>query len=162
MDTQDNAIYCVWIHFIPISLYPRREKTFGLSWNQTQVHLFHKQPLWPLDHGSSGSDSLWQKLASAGTQATTTWSTLQKQPSYCENMTLSLTLHLIQVVICFAKQFFINFKPHKLIFFKIYFSMHNICLAPSIACFCQLWVTWCSIVLQSDISARDRLVKHPN
>ena len=30
MDMQDNAIYRVWIHFIPISLYPRREeKTIG-------------------------------------------------------------------------------------------------------------------------------------
>ena len=27
MDTQDHAIYHVWIHFIPTSLYPRREKT---------------------------------------------------------------------------------------------------------------------------------------
>ena len=26
-DTQDHAIYHVWIHFIPTSLYPRREKT---------------------------------------------------------------------------------------------------------------------------------------
>ena len=33
MDTQDHAIYRVWIQFIPTSLYPRREKTFGLSWN---------------------------------------------------------------------------------------------------------------------------------
>ena len=24
MDTQDHAIYCVWIHFIPTSLYLRR------------------------------------------------------------------------------------------------------------------------------------------
>ena len=28
MDTQDHAIYHVWIHFIPTTLYPRREKTF--------------------------------------------------------------------------------------------------------------------------------------
>ena len=27
MDTQDHAVYHVWIHFIPTSLYPRREKT---------------------------------------------------------------------------------------------------------------------------------------
>ena len=54
MDMQDHSIYRVWIHFIPTSLYPRREKTFGLSWNLTQVLLLHKQPLWPLDHGSSG------------------------------------------------------------------------------------------------------------
>ena len=54
MDTQDQAIYGVWIHFIPASLYPKREKTFGLSWNLTQVLLLHKQLLWPLDHGSSG------------------------------------------------------------------------------------------------------------
>ena len=27
MDTQDHAIYHVWIHFIPTCLYPRREKT---------------------------------------------------------------------------------------------------------------------------------------
>ena len=26
MDTQDHAIYHVWIHFIPTSLYPRRRK----------------------------------------------------------------------------------------------------------------------------------------
>ena len=26
-DTQDHAIYHVWIHFIPTTLYPRREKT---------------------------------------------------------------------------------------------------------------------------------------
>ena len=45
IDTQDHAIYRVWIHFIPTSLYPRREKTFGLSWNQTQVLLLCKQPL---------------------------------------------------------------------------------------------------------------------
>ena len=28
MDQQDHGIYHVWIHFIPPSLYPRREKTF--------------------------------------------------------------------------------------------------------------------------------------
>ena len=54
MDTQDHVIRHVWIHFIPTSLYPRRRKTFGLSWNRTQVLLLHMQPLWPLDHGSSG------------------------------------------------------------------------------------------------------------
>ena len=37
MDTQDHAIYCVWIHFILTFLYQEREKTFGLSLNQTQV-----------------------------------------------------------------------------------------------------------------------------
>ena len=26
MDTQDHAIYHVWIYFIPVSLYPRRRK----------------------------------------------------------------------------------------------------------------------------------------
>ena len=26
MDTQDHTIYCVWINFIAISLYPRREE----------------------------------------------------------------------------------------------------------------------------------------
>ena len=26
MDTQDQAIYRVWIHFIPTSFYPRREE----------------------------------------------------------------------------------------------------------------------------------------
>ena len=31
-----------------------RRKTFGLSWNRTQVLLLCKWPLWPLDHGSSG------------------------------------------------------------------------------------------------------------
>ena len=45
LDTQDHAIYRVWIHFVPTPLYPRRRKTFGLSWNQTQVHLLHKQGL---------------------------------------------------------------------------------------------------------------------
>ena len=54
MDTQDQAIYCVWIHFIPTSLYSRREQTFSLSWNRTQVLLLYKQPLRPLDHGSFG------------------------------------------------------------------------------------------------------------
>ena len=44
-DTLDYAIYRVWIHFIPTSLFPRREKTFGLSWNRTQVLLLHKRPL---------------------------------------------------------------------------------------------------------------------
>ena len=33
MDTQDHAIYHVWIHFIPTSLYPRREKTI---WSELQ------------------------------------------------------------------------------------------------------------------------------
>ena len=37
--------FCVWIHFVPTSLYPRRWKTFGLSWNWTQALLLHKQPL---------------------------------------------------------------------------------------------------------------------
>ena len=55
MEMQDHVIYRDWIHFIPTSLYPRREeKHFGLSWNWTKVLLLHKQPLWPLDHGSSG------------------------------------------------------------------------------------------------------------
>ena len=54
MDTQDHALYHVWIHFIPTSLYSRREKTFDLSWYRTQVLLLHKQPLWPLGHSSSG------------------------------------------------------------------------------------------------------------
>ena len=45
MDTQDHAIYRVWIHFVSTSLYPRRRKTFGLSWNQTQILLLHKWPL---------------------------------------------------------------------------------------------------------------------
>ena len=45
MDTQDHTLYRVWIHFIPTSLYPMREKTVGLSWNRTQVLLYHKQPL---------------------------------------------------------------------------------------------------------------------
>ena len=27
MDTQDHTLYSVWIHFVPTSLYPRREKT---------------------------------------------------------------------------------------------------------------------------------------
>ena len=27
MDTQDHAIYHVWMHFFPTTLYPRREKT---------------------------------------------------------------------------------------------------------------------------------------
>ena len=42
-----------------------REKTFGLSWNWTQVLLLHKQPLWPLDHGSSGNHGhgYWSLLA---------------------------------------------------------------------------------------------------
>ena len=58
MDTQDHAIYHVWVHFIPTSFYQRGEKTFGLSWNWTQVFLLHKQPLWPLDHGSWGNFAL--------------------------------------------------------------------------------------------------------
>ena len=33
MDTQDHPINNGWINFIPSSLYPRREKKFGLSWN---------------------------------------------------------------------------------------------------------------------------------
>ena len=53
MDTQDYTIHCDWIHFIPTSLYLRREKTFGLSWNRIQVLLLNKQPLRQLDHGSS-------------------------------------------------------------------------------------------------------------
>ena len=60
MDTQDHAIYRVWIHVNPTSVYPRREKTLGLSWNWTQVLLLHKQLLrttrpWLLGRGSSGS-----------------------------------------------------------------------------------------------------------
>ena len=53
---QDNVIHHVWIHFIPTSLYPRRRKTFGWSWNQTQALLLHvhKRPLYSLDLGSSG------------------------------------------------------------------------------------------------------------
>ena len=43
---EERVIHRVWIHFIPTSLYPRRRKTFGLSWNRTQVLLLyvHKQP----------------------------------------------------------------------------------------------------------------------
>ena len=41
MDTQDYTIYHVWIHTYSYLLCLRREeKTFGLSWNQTQVLLF--------------------------------------------------------------------------------------------------------------------------
>ena len=34
MDTQDHATYRVWIHFIPTSLYPRREKTI---WSELEL-----------------------------------------------------------------------------------------------------------------------------
>ena len=52
MDTRDHAIYRVWIHCSPTSLYLRREeKPFGLSWNQT---CFTSDCSNPLDHGSSG------------------------------------------------------------------------------------------------------------
>ena len=33
MDMQDHTINRLWIHFVPTSLYLRRRKTFGLSWN---------------------------------------------------------------------------------------------------------------------------------
>ena len=43
MDTQDHVLHCVWIHLFSYLLRLRREeKQFGLSWNQTQVILFHK------------------------------------------------------------------------------------------------------------------------
>ena len=45
MDMQDHTICCVWIHFTPTSLYPRREETLGLSWKRTQVLLLLKRPL---------------------------------------------------------------------------------------------------------------------
>ena len=35
MDMQDHAIYHVWIHFIPTSLYPRREKTI---WSELELN----------------------------------------------------------------------------------------------------------------------------
>ena len=35
MDTQDHAIYHVWIHFIPTSLYPRREKAI---WSELELN----------------------------------------------------------------------------------------------------------------------------
>ena len=43
MDTQDHAIFCVWIYFIPTP--EERRKTFGLSWNRTQILLLQKRPL---------------------------------------------------------------------------------------------------------------------
>ena len=48
MDTQDHTIYHVWIHFIPTSVYPRREKTI---WSELELN---PGPLASLDHGSSG------------------------------------------------------------------------------------------------------------
>ena len=61
MDMCIHAINCVWIHFMPTSLYPtREEKPFGLRWSQTQVLLLHKQPLLPLDHGSSGTTLIFE------------------------------------------------------------------------------------------------------
>ena len=33
MDSQDHAIYHVWIHFIPTALYPRREK---IIWSELE------------------------------------------------------------------------------------------------------------------------------
>ena len=51
------------ILFIPP--YTRGEKKpFGLSWNRTQVLLLHKQPLLPLDHGSSAKPVLLINLCS--------------------------------------------------------------------------------------------------
>ena len=44
MDTQDHTNCCVWIYFIPTSLYQRREENH-LIWNQIQVLLLHKRPL---------------------------------------------------------------------------------------------------------------------
>ena len=41
MDTQDHAIYHVWIHLFPTS-YARGEKPFGLELESTQVLLLHK------------------------------------------------------------------------------------------------------------------------
>ena len=35
MDTQDHAIYHVWIHFIPTSLYPRRRKNI---WSELKLN----------------------------------------------------------------------------------------------------------------------------
>ena len=33
LDTHDHVIYLVWIQLFSYFLCPRREKTFGLSWN---------------------------------------------------------------------------------------------------------------------------------
>ena len=35
MDTLEHEIYHVWIHFIPSSLYPRREKT---TWSELKLN----------------------------------------------------------------------------------------------------------------------------
>ena len=35
MDTQGHAIYHVWIHFIPTSLYPRRNKNI---WSELELN----------------------------------------------------------------------------------------------------------------------------
>ena len=51
MDTQDHAIYPVWIHFIPTSLFLRREKPILVG---AGIELLHKSLLKPLDHCSSG------------------------------------------------------------------------------------------------------------
>ena len=59
MDTQDHAIFHVWIHFfVPLYIVGERRETFGLSWNLTQVLLLQKGPLKPLDHSSWGPNCL--------------------------------------------------------------------------------------------------------
>ena len=40
--------------FFSANLQPRRENTFGKSWDRTQVILFRKYPLLPLRHSFSG------------------------------------------------------------------------------------------------------------
>ena len=43
---------------------PEEKNNLVLSWNQTQVLLLHKRPLWPLDHATSGKMGQLMKSAS--------------------------------------------------------------------------------------------------
>ena len=52
LDTLEHHFNMSGSYQIPATTYPRREKTVGESWNQTQVIFFGEQPHYPLDHVS--------------------------------------------------------------------------------------------------------------
>ena len=53
MDTNDHAIYRVWIHLFFLPSMPEEKNHSDFSWNQTQVLLLHKRLLKPIEHAAS-------------------------------------------------------------------------------------------------------------
>ena len=102
--------------------YTREEKkTFGLSWKQTQVLLLHKQPLWPLDHGSSGI-----------CYSVVPFTTLQSQLTILEDQALTDVSYVVK------------FNGILILRSRHRFSSPDI-KAPKIICLQHLCQSWCHL-----------------